>query len=115
MFLVVASGCGSSADQPTDRVSICNRGRANACQRIADCEGAAPSNPATVAFVTMCTATTQANECTADLLVCPPTETYHLDQDLACASGFSQWDCAAVLAAGDHFPAPPAPCQMICQ
>jgi len=58
---------------------------------------------------------TQASECTSERLVCPPTETYHPDQDIACAAAFSQWSCAAIVAAGDHFPAPPAPCQLICQ
>jgi len=113
-LLALAWRCGSSADQPPDRAANCQQGLANACQRLSDCGGAPPADPATVTFVANCIQALQ-HECTPDRLSCPPTETYHPDQDVACAAGFKEWSCAAILAADGHFPPPPAPCQQICQ
>jgi len=112
--LVLLSSCGGSSPEPTDRASNCKRGITNACQRLAVCGGSPLTDPATISFVATCSANL-ADECTPDRLVCPPSETYHPEQDVACASAFSEWSCAAIIAAGDHFPPPPAPCELICQ
>jgi hypothetical protein len=118
VLAALGSGCGDGGGPPdplSQQLANCRQGLANACARLVACGTTTPAGAEAAAAIAACTAMLADRECTPDQVACPPTETYHPDQDVACAAGFTDWTCDQIATGGDHFPPPPAACYAKCQ
>jgi hypothetical protein len=105
--------CGSSSNNNTgggDPKALCMQGTTALCNKIYDCDEAAPLRTFFGATKADCVSMLNASNCTS-ATGCDTGQTYHADQAQACLNAFNALACSQLT---DPNAAAPPSCDMVC-